>query len=114
MIPTLPAQGAQPQGLRQAEFQDLLHEKLRQAARLTLMILEDEVTAYIGGGPYERGGSRRDQWNGPYTRALGTTASVIEDLPVPRTRKGLRTQVFERYQRRQAELDTALADHCLR
>jgi putative transposase len=35
---------------------------------------------------------------------------VIEDLPVPRTRKGFRTQLFERYQRRQAELDEAICD----
>ncbi len=111
MTPTLPTQDTQPKGLRQDEFQDLLHEKLRQAVRLTLMmVLEDEVTAYIGAGPYERGGPRRDQRNGTYTRDLGTTAGVVEDLPVPRTRKGFRTQVFERYQRRQAELDTALAD----
>jgi hypothetical protein len=35
---------------------------------------------------------------------------VIEALPVPRTRKGFRTQVFERYQRRQAHLDTAISE----
>lgn len=111
MPPTPTTQDTQAAGLRQAEFQTLLHEKLRQAVRLTLMaVLDDEITAYIGAGRYERGGARRDQRNGTYTRDLGTTAGVIEALPVPRTRHGFRTQVFERYQRRQAELDTALAE----
>jgi putative transposase len=32
----------------------------------------------------------------------------IEDLEIPRTRKGFKTQLFERYQRRQAELDDAI------
>jgi transposase-like protein len=35
---------------------------------------------------------------------------VIEDLPVPRTRGGFRTEVFERYHRRQAELDQAICE----
>jgi transposase-like protein len=39
-----------------------------------------------------------------------TTAGLVEALPVPRTRGGFRTQVFERYQRRQAELDTAISE----
>ena len=33
---------------------------------------------------------------------------MIEDLRVPRTRQGYQTQVFEKYQRRQAELDQAI------
>lgn len=111
MPPTLTAQDTQADGLRQAEFQTLLYEKLRQAVRLTLIaVLDDEITAYIGAGRYERGGTRRDQRNGTYTRDLGTMVGVIEALPVPRTRQGFRTQVFEQYQRRQAELDQALAD----
>jgi transposase-like protein len=111
MPPTLTNQDTQAEGLRQAEFQTLLHEKLRQAVRLTLMaVLEDEIAAYIGAGRYERGGARRDQRNGTYTRDLGTPNGVIEALRVPRTRHGFRTQVFERYQRRQAELDHALAE----
>jgi transposase-like protein len=31
-------------------------------------------------------------------------------LPVPRTRKGFKTQLFERYHRRQADLDAGIAD----
>lgn len=34
----------------------------------------------------------------------------IKDLPVPRSRKGFHTQLFERYRRRQAELDACMLD----
>ena len=65
--------------------------------------LEEEVTAFIGAPPYARTPWRRDQRNGTYTRDLVTSVGKIEALPVPRTRRGFRTQVFERYQRRQAD-----------
>jgi transposase-like protein len=41
---------------------------------------------------------------------LVTTVGKVENLPVPRSRGGFRSQVFERYQRRQVELDTAIAE----
>lgn len=95
----------------QKEFQSLLQTKLREAVRFTLMtILDEEVEAFIGAGPYQRSSQRRDYRNGTYQRDLGTGIGVIEELPVPRTRKGFRTQVFERYQRRRAELDEAISD----
>lgn len=98
-------------GLSQAEFQEVVAEKLRAAIRLTLVtVLEEEVTALIGAQRYERSARRRDQRNGSYTRDLVTGVGVIEDLVVPRTRKGFRTQVFERYQRRQAQLDAAIGE----
>lgn len=88
-----------------------MHEKLRSAIWLTLAtILEEEVTTFIGAPRYGRTATRRDQRNGYYSRDLVTTAGVVEALPVPRTRGGFRTQVFERYQRRQAELDTAISE----
>jgi len=97
--------------LSQVEFQELLREKLRAAARLTLVtILEEEVNALVGVPPYVRSPQRRDQRNGYYTRDLGTTLGEIEALPVPRTRKGFHTQLFERYQRRQAALDAAICE----
>jgi putative transposase len=95
--------------LRQAEFQELLHEKLRQAVRLTLVtILQEEVEAFIGAGPYQRASERRDYRNGCYTRNLGTSVGEIAHWVVPRTRRGFRTQLFKRYQRRQTELDEAI------
>ena len=53
---------------------------------------------------------RRDQRNGHYTRNLETTVGQLPDLPVPRTRHGYQTQLFERYHRRRDELDTAIGE----
>jgi putative transposase len=95
--------------LSQTEFQELLHEKMRQAVRLTLVtVLEAEIDAFIGAGPYQRTGQRRAYRNGSYRRSLGTSVGQIEDLEVPRTRQGFQTQLFERYQRRQGELDASI------
>jgi len=100
-----------PVPLSQAEFQGLLSEKMRAAVRVTLIaILEEEVNALVGAPRYARSATRQDQRNGYYTRDLGTTVGQIEDLPVPRTRQGFRTQLFERYQRRQAALDAAIGE----
>jgi len=93
----------------QETFEQMLHERLRQAVRVALIsVREEEVTAFIGALPYERTQQRRDQRNGHYQRDLETTMGQIADLPVPRTRGGYHTQVFERYHRRRDELDTAM------
>ena len=91
------------------DFQALLQEKMREAIRYTLIaILEEEVEAVVKAAPYQRTVERRDYRNGYYTRTLGTSVGVITDLPVPRTRKGFQTRLFEQYQRRQAQLDEAI------
>jgi len=93
----------------QATIQELLQEKLRLAIKLTLaQTLEEEVEAFVKAEPYQRTEERQDYRNGFYERDLGTSMGVIEDLSVPRTRKGFRTEIFERYQRRQAELDESI------
>lgn len=95
----------------QETLRDLLREKLRLAIRYTLIeALEEEVQAYIRAGRYERSDQRQDRRNGTYTRNLVTSMGEVEDLPVPRTRKGFRTQLFERYKRRQAELDKSICN----
>ena len=92
----------------QEVFEQMVKERLRQAVRIALMsILEEEVTAFIGAKPYERSVQRRDHRNGHYTRHLETTVGQITDLPVPRTRQGYHTQLFERYHRRRDEVDSA-------
>jgi transposase-like protein len=94
----------------QDEFEALLQEQVRWAVRLALeTILQAEVDAFIGALPYERSPARQDQRNGSYTRSLETTVGRIADLSVPRTRRGYRTQLFERYARRRAELDAAMS-----
>lgn len=93
----------------QTEFHELLREKLREAVRFTLIqVLEAEVAVHIGAASYERTTKRRDYRNGSYERNLVTGVGEIKALPVPRTRHGFRTQVFEHYRRRQADLDEAI------
>lgn len=95
----------------QEQFAQYVREQLWMAVRITLVtILEEEVQAFIGARPYERTQQRRDQRNGHYTRDLDTTMGHIEDLPVPRTRQGHQSQLFERYQRRRGEMDEAISE----
>ena len=95
----------------QATIQELLQEKLRLAIKLTIIqTLEEEVEAFVKAEPYQRTAERRDYRNGTYPRDLGTSMGVIEELPVPRTRKGFRSEIFERYKRRQAELDKSICE----
>lgn len=93
----------------QETLRDLLQEKMKLAVRYTLIqALEEEVEAYVQAAPYERTKNRQDRRNGSYPRSLGTSLGEIEDLPVPRTRKGFASQLFDRYRRRQAELDASI------
>jgi len=95
----------------QEAFEDMVKERLQYAVRIALIsVLEEEVSAFIGARPYERNKQRRDQRNGHYTRNLDTTVGQIVDLPVPRTRGGHQTQLFERYHRRRDELDGAIGE----
>ena len=95
----------------QTEFQALLQEKLRAAVRYTLItVLEAEVAEMIGAARYQRTEQRRDHRNGSYERDLVTGLGPIEQLVVPRTRKGFKSQLVERYQRRQAQLDEAISE----
>jgi transposase-like protein len=93
----------------QNEFQAYVRKQMQAALRVTLTaILEEELTAIIGAGRYEQTSERRDRRNGSYERDLLTSMGELEDLTVPRSRKGYRTQLFDRYQRRQSELDAAM------
>src|SRR5919202_5644425 len=81
----------------QVTFRAFVQQQIRQAIRTTFIdILEEEVTQFIGAARYERTTERRDQRAGHRSRTLGTTAGVIDDLPLPRTRAGFHTQLFER------------------
>lgn len=98
-------------GEGQALIQALLQERLRLAIKYTLIqVLEEEIEAFIQAEPYQRTQERRDYRNGHYARDLVTTMGVVEDLEVPRTRRGFRSELFERYQRRQTELDESICE----
>src|SRR5436309_6435411 len=95
----------------QETFEVMLREKLQQAVRTALIsVLEEEVDAFIGAVRYERSEQRRDYRNGHYARSLDTSVGHIDDLPVPRTRGGYQTQVFERYHRRRTDLDQTIGE----
>src|SRR5437660_11550525 len=95
----------------QGTFEAMLREKLQEAVRTALVsVLEAEVDAFIGAVRYERSEQRQDYRNGHDTRSLGTSVGDIDDLPVPRTRRGYQTQVFERYHRRRDNLDQAIGE----
>lgn len=99
----------------QNDFQAYVRETMRGAVRVALTaVLEEEVTALIGAAPYEHSPLRRDLRNGYYTRDLDTSVGHLEHLAVPRTRQGHRTQIFERYQRRRAEVDQAIGEMFIR
>jgi len=96
---------------RQAAIHELLQEQMRLTIRHTFItILEEEVNGFIQAALYQRTPERQDYRNGYYERDLVTTAGKLEDLPVPRTRTCFHTQLFEHYQRRQAELDEAICN----
>jgi len=87
-------------------FRALVQEHVRMAIRATFIdILEEEVRQFVGADRYERTAARRDSRAGYRTRSIGTTAGQIDDLPVPRTRSGFHTQLFDHYQRRMTEVD---------
>lgn len=95
----------------QESFEAMLREKLQEAVRTALIsVLEAEVDAFIGAVRYQRSEQRRDYRNGHYTRSLDTSVGHIDDLPIPRTRRGFQTQVFERSHRRREDLDQAIGE----
>jgi putative transposase len=95
----------------QEDFRALMREKMCAAVRLTLMaILNDELKAWVGAERYERSEGRKDHRIGKRFRDLGTSVGLIKDLPIPRTRGGFQTELFEKYQRRQQELDGMIGD----
>jgi putative transposase len=93
-----------------AEF----HQRIREQARLGLRVLleslmQEELQALIGAKWGEHTEERRGYRNGYYTRDLGTTQGLIEDLKVPRDREGqFQTQLFEGYARYEPAVEEGL------
>jgi transposase-like protein len=69
------------------------------------------MAAYVGAERYERT-ERREGWrNGSYSRGLDTELGWIKELKVPRCRKkGFRTKIFKRYQRRVGRVNEAIKE----
>jgi len=84
-------------------FKDLLRETLQE-------VLEGEMTELLGAAPGERHPERRGYRAGYYSRGLVTRVGKLA-LRVPRDRDGrFSTALFERYQRAEKALVSALAE----
>ncbi len=84
-------------------FKELLRESLQEA-------LAAEMTEAIGAEPGERSADRVGYRSGYYSRSLVTRIGKLE-LRVPRDREGkFSTELFERYQRSEKALVSALAE----
>lgn len=87
--------------------------------KLTKNLIEDtmseEMLQYQQRARYQRTNERLDYRNGYYYRNLDTTLGPIEDIAVPRSRGGLfKTNVFDRYQRRQKAVNEVISNAFLR
>jgi len=84
-------------------FRELLREVLQE-------VLEQEMTEAIGAEKGERSPGRLGYRSGYYGRALVTRVGKLE-LRIPQDRQGhFSTQIFERYQRSEKALVSALAE----
>jgi putative transposase len=90
-----------------SEDVDLLKEIMREVVQ---EILEQEMTDALGAGKGERSSSRMGYRSGYYERSFVTRVGNLE-LRVPQDRQGhFSTQLFERYQRSEKALVSALAE----
>jgi putative transposase len=88
-------------------------EEKRRGLLKTLLegALEDEMTLLLGAARFRRTESRSGYRNGFYSRDLVTQIGVVTAIRVPRARAGaLRSSVFSRYKRRQAQVDQAIRE----
>ena len=94
------------------EFFDMLEEKVRQLARITIIdTIEDEFGKFIGAAPYKRIKERNDYRNGVRYRDFETRFGVIKDIPIPRARKeSFIPKLFDRWSRREHKITRAIAD----
>ena len=90
-----------------AQDRDLLKVLVKEALE---QVLQSEMTEFLGAGPGERAEGRSGYRAGYYGRGLITRVGKIE-LRVPRDRNGeFSTALFERFQRSEKALVSALAE----
>lgn len=91
------------------EFWEQARERQRQVLKVLLEeALEEEQLELLAAGRYRRVETRRGYRNGFYERDLATQIGIVTGIRVPRCRMGpggSQSQVFTRYQRRQAQVN---------
>ena len=87
------------QGANSEDFSDVIEKGVRKFVRTMLEIYtKDEFLRYIGARPYERTQERKDYRNGSLSRSISTPFGIIEDVTIPRGRKGgFVPKVLERF-----------------
>src|SRR5947209_1382003 len=97
-------------------FEGELHEwVLSQVKRLVEQALEAERDKLLEVGYYERDPEMRcDYRNGYYHRDLGTRLGLLRRLRIPRSRRGYRSALLPRYQRRQESVHRLVREAFLR
>ncbi len=95
---------------------DINHYLRRMVKGVIEVSLDEEMIQYMQTQPYQRAGNNRlDYRNGYYRRNLDTTFGPVEQIAIPRSRRGLfRPSVFQRYQRRQEAVNTVVCNVFLR
>jgi putative transposase len=92
-------------------WEDMKVQTALLVKRLLESTLRQEMLEFTGAGWHERSRKRKTYRNGYYTRDLGTELGLIRGILVPRSRrKGFRSKVFGRYQRRQEKVNTTMRE----
>jgi len=105
------------QSTQEKNFWVDINQYLRRLVKGIIEVsLDEEMIQYMQTQPYQRTKTNRvDYRNGYYCRNLDTTFGPVERIEIPRSRGGLfRPSVFERYQRRQEAVNTAVLNVFLR
>jgi len=96
-------------------WSDLRPELLEAVKTILEATMEDELTAQVMAGRYERNHVRMDHRNGSYRRTLVTELGAITDLAIPRRRlKPYRPSFLRRAARRTSVVDDVLRRAFLR
>lgn len=91
-------------------FEDLDELMKAQHRRFLEELMSYERQRFLNAQPYQRSAGRVDQANGFYERSLTSRLGVLE-LKVPRSRSGaFKTQVLERYARREPVINEAIKE----
>lgn len=91
--------------------EDVREFVLRNAKKHLERMLQVEFRREVGCGRYKRTERRSDQRNGYYSRGLMTLYGWLEEIKVPRLRRGgWRSEVLGRYCRRSAALDRLILE----
>ena len=94
------------------EFWEQARQRQCQALKVLLEeVLEAEQLELLAAGRYRRVETRQGYRNGFYERDLATQIGIVTGIRVPRCRTGgSESQVFTRYQRRQAQVNALIRE----